>query len=292
MTASSPVPVVSPAATRANADARTVKVRARRRRILVNIARVSVAVVFLGAWQLTTAVGILDPFFFGQPSAIVDQLVQWVQYGTDAGSLWEQIGITLEEAFLGFGIGLVLGVTCGVAFGRVRLLSEIFGPYIKIMNSIPRIVLGSIFLVWLGLGIPSKVALAVVLVFFAVFFNAYQGTREVDRNYMANARILGASRSQVTRQVVLPSAFTWIIASMHVSFGFALIGAIVGEFLGAQRGLGLLIQQAQGSFNPNGVFAAMVIIAAVALITEGFIGLLEKKLLAWRPPAVSAGAEL
>jgi NitT/TauT family transport system permease protein len=160
------------------------------------------------------------------------------------------------------------------------------------MNSIPRIVLGSIFLVWLGLGIPSKVALAVVLVFFAVFFNAYQGTREVDRNYMANARILGASRSQVTRQVVLPSAFTWIIASMHVSFGFALIGAIVGEFLGAQRGLGLLIQQAQGSFNPNGVFAAMVIIAAVALITEGFIGLLEKKLLAWRPPAVSAGAEL
>ncbi|MEV5721711.1 ABC transporter permease [Amycolatopsis mediterranei] len=288
MTAPSAAPAISPAAQ----DAGTVKARARRRRILVNVARVSVAIVFLGGWQLTTAVGILDPFFFGQPSAIADQLAQWVQYGTDAGSLWEQIGITLEEAFLGFGIGLVLGVTCGVAFGRVRLLSEIFGPYIKIMNSIPRIVLGSIFLVWLGLGIPSKVALAVVLVFFAVFFNAYQGTREVDRNYMANARILGASRGQVTRQVVLPSAFTWIIASMHVSFGFALIGAIVGEFLGAQRGLGLLIQQAQGSFNPNGVFAAMVIIAAVALITEGFIGLLEKKLLAWRPPTVSAGAEL
>jgi NitT/TauT family transport system permease protein len=281
-----------PAMTTGTLEETTVKARARRRRVLVNVARIAVAVVFLGAWELATDVNILDPFFFGQPSAIVRQLGDWIQHGTDAGSIWEQIGVTLEEAFLGFGIGLVLGVTCGVAFGRVRLLSQIFGPYIKIMNSIPRIVLGSIFLVWLGLGIESKVALAVVLVFFAVFFNAYQGTREVDRSYMANARILGASRGQVTRQVVLPSAFTWIIASMHISFGFALIGAIVGEFLGAQRGLGLLIQQAQGSFNPNGVFAAMVIIAAVALITEGFIGLLEKKLLAWRPPVTTTGADL
>ena len=118
--------------------------------------------------------------------------------------------------------------------------------------------LGSIFTVAFGLGIESKVLLAVVLVFFAVFFNAFQGAREVDRNLIANARILGASRGQVTRQVVLPSAFTWIIASLHVSFGFALIGAIVGEFLGAQQGLGLLISQSQGTFNPNGVFAAMV----------------------------------
>jgi NitT/TauT family transport system permease protein len=204
------------------------RARVRRHRIWVNIARAAVAVVFLGGWELATELKILDPFFFGQPSQVVLQLREWVAHGTEAGSIWEQIGVTLEEAFLGFIIGVVLGVTFGIAFGRVRLLSEVFGPYIKIMNSIPRIVLGSIFLVWLGLGIQSKIALAVVLVFFAVFFNAYQGTREVDRNYMANARILGASRSQVTRQVVLPSAFTWIIASMHISFGFALIGAIVG----------------------------------------------------------------
>ena len=180
---------------------------------------------------------------------------------------------------------------CGIALGRVRLLSRIFGPYLKVLNSIPRIVLGSIFIVWLGLGLPSKVALAVVLVFFAVFFNAFQGTREVDRNLVANARILGASGRQVTWQVVLPSALTWIIASLHVSFGFALIGAIVGEFLGAQQGLGLLISQAQGTFNPNGVFAAMVIIAVVALAAEGLIALLEKVLLAWRPPQLF-GADL
>jgi NitT/TauT family transport system permease protein len=263
------------------------KKRKGRRYVLVNVLRVAVAVIVIGGWELFADLHIIDPFFFGQPSQIVAQIIDWAQNGTSAGTLWAQIGITLEEAVLGFLIGVVLGVVLGIALGRVRMLSDVFGPYIKIMNSIPRIVLGSIFIVWLGLGLSSKVLLAVVLVFFAVFFNAFQGSREVDRNLIANARILGASRGQVTRQVVLPSAITWIVASMHVSFGFALIGAIVGEFLGAEQGLGLLIKTAQGTFNPNGVFAAMVIMAIVALVAEGLITLLEKRLLAWRPPALS-----
>jgi NitT/TauT family transport system permease protein len=265
--------------------------RARREKTLVNVLRLAVFVVFVGGWELLTDMKVLDPFFFGQPSKIVVQIRDWAVNGTEAGSLWTQVGVTLEEALLGFALGVVAGIVCGIALGRVRILSKIFGPYIKIMNSIPRIVLGSIFIVWLGLGLSSKVALAIVLVFFAVFFNAYQGTREVDRNLIANARILGASGRQITTQVVLPSALTWIIASLHVSFGFALIGAIVGEFLGAQKGLGLLISQAQGTFNPNGVFAAMVIIAVVALAAEGLITLLERVLLSWRPPQLS-GAEL
>ena len=265
--------------------------RARRERIVVNVLRVSVLVVVIGGWELLTRVGALDPFFFGRPSLVVLQIRDWIRDGTEAGPLWTQVWVTLQEALLGFAIGVVAGIVCGIALGRVRLLSRIFGPYLKVLNSIPRIVLGSIFIVWLGLGLPSKVALAVVLVFFAVFFNAFQGTREVDRNLVANARILGASGRQVTWQVVLPSALTWIVASLHVSFGFALIGAIVGEFLGAQQGLGLLISQAQGTFNPNGVFAAMVIIAVVALAAEGLIALLEKVLLSWRPPQLS-GADL
>jgi NitT/TauT family transport system permease protein len=270
--------------------------RARRarpsRRTAVMALRLAIFVVLVGGWELCARSGIVDPFFFGEPSQIASQLQMWAQHGTEAGSLEQQILVTLEEAVLGFVIGVVLGIVCGIALGRIQLLADIFSPYIKVMNSIPRIVLGSIFILWLGLGLSSKVALAVVLVFFAVFFNAFQGAREVDRNLVANARILGASRRQVTRHVVLPSAMTWIIASMHVSFGFALIGAIVGEFLGAQKGLGLLISQAQGTFNADGVFAAMVIIAIVALAAEGLITLLERRLLAWRPPAVESADAL
>ena len=263
----------------------------RRRKVLINVVRLAIVTVVLGGWELAVRTGHLDPFFSGQPSHVVSHLQTWVRDGTVAGPLWEQVWVTLREALFGFVIGVVAGIVAGIALGRIRFLAEVFGPFIKVLNSIPRIVLGSIFILWFGLGPTSKIALAVVLVFFAVFFNAFQGAREVDRNLVANARILGAKRRHVTLQVVLPSALTWIIASLHVSFGFALIGAIVGEFLGAQKGLGLLISEAQGTFNPNGVLAAMVIIAVVALLAEGAITLLERRLLSWRPPQLS-GADL
>ena len=154
--------------------------------------------------------------------------------------------MTIYEAGAGFLIGAVMGILCGIALGRNQLLSDVFSIYIKVANSIPRVVLGSIFIVALGLGAASKIALAVVMVFFVVFANAFQGVREADKNLIANARILGASDWQMTRAVVIPSALSWILASLHVSFGFALVGAIVGEFLGAREGMGLLIATAPG----------------------------------------------
>jgi NitT/TauT family transport system permease protein len=262
-----------------------------RHRLLVHGTQLTALVVVIGSWQLLTQTKHLDPVLFGEPSGIVKQLHTWITAGTAQGSLIEQILVTLEEALIGFVIGTSLGIVSGIALGRIRFLSEVFGPFIKVLNSIPRIVLGSIFVLMFGLGLTSKVLLVIVLVFFGVFFNAYQGTREVDRNYVANATILGASRWQVTRQVVLPSAFTWILASLHVSFGFALIGAIVGEFIGAQRGLGYLIRDSQNTFNANGVWAAMVIMGLVALIAEYLITRLERSLLRWRPRQLS-GPEL
>jgi NitT/TauT family transport system permease protein len=275
-----PEPVAEEAAIAA--DARS---RARRRRLLVWAARVATLVFAIGGWQLFTSWKIVDPFFFGQPSGIVQQLVKWAQSGTPYGSLWLQIWITIKEAMLGFAYGVAAGVVLGVLLGQIRFLADVLGPYIKVMNAIPRIVLGSIFTVAFGLGTTSKVLLAAVLVFFVVFFNAFQGVREVDRNLVANARVLGASRLQITRHVVLPSALTWIIASLHVAFGLSIIGAIVGEFLGSQRGLGLVIATSQNNFNPNGVFGAMLIIAVLALTAEALIGQLERRLLAWRPPS-------
>ena len=269
-----------------------VRARRRRKRLLLRLCQLALVVAFTGGWEVAVRARWLDEFTYGRPSQVLTQLATWFEHGTEVGSLGYQVWVTMEEALIGFAIGVALGVVCGVALGRIQFLADVFGPFIKMMNSIPRIVLGAIFVMWFGLGILSKIVLVVVLVFFAVFFNAFQGTREVDRNLVANARILGASQQKVTWQVVVPSAMTWIIASLHIAFGFALIGAIVGELLGSQRGLGLLIDNARGTFNPNGVYAGMLIIAVVALVAEWLITLLEKRLLRWRPPQLSNTPDL
>ena len=254
-----------------------------RRSSSVITLRVLIFVASTGLWELAAATGWIDPFFFGRPSGIVRQLYEWVTQGTPQGSLWLQMRVTLEETVLGFIIGSVAGVVCGITLGRHPFLADVFSIYIKIANSIPRVVLGSIFVISLGLGMASKVALAVVMVFFVVLANAIQGVREADRAMIANAQMLGASPWQVTSTVVIPSAMRWILASLHVSFGFALVGAVVGEFLGSKQGVGLLISTAQGAFNADGVLAAMVILAAMALLAESVITLVEKRLVRWMP---------
>lgn len=292
-----PAAVATQAGAASQVDLDLARARARQRRsVLVLVLRVGVAVLTVGSWEVLTRLGcrgsdtgtcVVDPFFFGRPSGVWEQLVTWVQRGTAQGPLEEQILVTLEETILGFAIGVVLGVFFGVLLGRNRLLSDVAGPYIKAFNAMPRVVLGSIFTIMFGLEMPSKVALAVVLVFFVVFFNAFQGVREVDRDLVANARILGASQRQLFRHVVLPSALSWIIASLHTSLGFALVGAIVGEYLGARKGIGLMIATAQGTFNANGVYAAMLLLAVIAIIAEALVTRLEDVLIRWRPNAVT-----
>lgn len=258
-------------------------IRGRRRMIIA--LRLVVLVVALGGWEIAARLKWIDPFFYSMPTMIYDQLVEWMRDGTAQGSLWMQVAVTLEETVIGFLIGSIAGVICGIVLGRNKLLSDVFSLYIQIANSIPRVVLGSIFVIALGLGMASKVALAVVMVFFVVFGNAFQGVREADKYMIANAQILGASPRQLTMAVVIPSAMSWILASLHVSFGFALVGAVVGEFLGAKEGIGLLISTAQGAFNASGVFAAMIVLAVVALAADFLLSSLEKRLLKWRPAA-------
>ncbi|WP_336051077.1 ABC transporter permease [Streptomyces sp. CA2R101] len=262
---------------------------ARHHKLLVHGTRVLLLVALTGLWEWLARAAVIDPFNFSMPSRIWNQMSQWALHGTPQGSLWEQIWYTLYEALLGWVIGVIGGVVLGIALGRIRFLADVLGPYIKVLNALPRIVLAPIFLIWFGLGPASKVASAVVLVFFPVFFNAFQGAREVDRNLVANSRILGASNRQVTLQVVIPSATSWIFTSLHVSFGFALIGAIVGEYIGATKGLGLLVSASQGTFNAAGVYAAMVILAVVALLAEGLLAFLERRLFRWKPADAGDG---
>jgi NitT/TauT family transport system permease protein len=258
---------------------------------VVNGVRIALVVLWLGSWELAART-VVDPFYYSMPSKIWDKLVIWFTDGTSQGSIWSNIAITLEEAVLGFLIGTLAGVVLGVLLGRSRFTAEVLAPFIKGANAIPRIVLASLFVIWFGLGMSSKVATAFVLVFFAVFFNAFQGAREVDKVLVDNSRILGASRWDLMRTIILPSATSWILASMHVAFGFALIGAIVGEFTGADKGLGILINHSQGNFDAAGIYAGMLITTVLALVAEWLITLLEKRLTSWRPSVSSQAAAI
>ena len=264
----------------------------RRRTTLLWLARLAFAVFIIGGWQLFTDQGWVNAFFFGKPSLIWQSLVQLFTEGTEFGSIWVDIAVTLKEALYGFFMGAAAGILLGLLLGQNRFLSDVLSPYIKIVNAIPRIILGSIFLVAFGLGTFPKMLLAAVLVFFIVFFNAFQGVREVDPDLVSNVKVLGASPLQVARHVTIPSALSWIIASLHTAFGFAIIGALVAEVLGSQRGVGLIISQAQGRLDPNTVFAAMAIMAVITLVAEYLLTLLEKRVLSWRPPSQAESAGL
>lgn len=276
-------------ATRTRAAATRARAARRRHLTLVWSLRVALLAAVLGLWEALTATW-LDPFFYSRPSLIAAKLASWFTDGTAIGSIWQQISVTLQEAVAGFVLGSVIGIVLGILLGRARLLAEVTQPYLQALNAVPRIVLAALFLVWFGLGMQSKIATAFVLVFFPVFFNAFQGAREVDGRLVDNARVLGASRMQVLWSIVVPSSTSWILASLHTAFGFALIGAIVGEYAGATEGLGLLINQSQGLLDAAGIYAGMVLTTVLALAAEFLLGLLERRLMRWRPPSQSTAA--
>jgi len=204
-----------------------------------------------------------------------------------SGTIWKHLWITLTETVLAFVIGALGGVIIGFWFARKPVVAAVFDPYVKMANALPRVVLAPIFMLWLGLGIWSKVALGVTLVFFIVFFNVYQGVKEVSPVVLANARMMGMNERQLFRNVYWPSAMSWMFSSLHTAVGFALVGAVVGEYLGSSAGLGYLIHQAEGVFDVTGVFAGMFILAAFVLMIDWGVTRVEQRLLVWRPQAAS-----
>ncbi|HYX93258.1 MAG TPA: ABC transporter permease [Myxococcaceae bacterium] len=240
-----------------------------------------VLALLIAFWEMGARTGFLDPFFFSRPSDVALKILEWLRGGT----IWAHLATTLAEAFLAFLIGTLFGVAFGLAFARIGLLGAVFDPYIRILNALPRVILAPIFLLWFGLGIASKIALGVSLVFFVVFFNTYQGVRQVDVVILDNARMLQASDRQLLRHVYLPSAMAWIFSSLHTSIGFALVGAVVGEYMGAARGIGYLVAQAQGVFDTTGVLAGLLLTSAVVLWVDLGINRVERYLLRWRPRA-------
>ena len=266
----------------------------------LRIWQLALLLLIIGAWHLVSR----DPkgaFFFGEPWQVAVRIWQW--FTTGNGSLEVGIGdstwftmhfpaeiyphliVTLTETILAFVIGTALGLGGGLWLALSPMASAILDPYIKAANSMPRVILAPIFAVWFGLGIWSKVALAITLVFFIVFFNVFQGVKEVSPVILSNVRMLGANQRQLLRQVYLPSATSWVFSSLHTSVGLAFVGAVVGEYLGSARGVGYLILQAEGTFDINTVFAGIVVLTMCALFLDTLVGMLEKRLMTWQPTA-------
>lgn len=236
-------------------------------------------VVTLGVWHFATRSQEVA-FFFGEPLIVAQRI--WAWFVTE-GDIYQHLGVTLAETVLAFAIGTATGLGAGLWLALSPAASAVLDPYIKAANSMPRVILAPIFGVWFGLGIWSKVALGVTVVFFIVFFNTYQGVKEVDPVIVNNARMLGATERQLIRHVLIPSALTWIFSSLHISIGFAIISVVVGEYLGASRGIGYVIAQAEGVFDTTGVFAGMTVLAAVVLLVGAGVNRLERWLLRWKP---------
>ena len=218
-------------------------------------------------------------FFFGRPWSVLQKTWEWFA----GGKIYEHLLITLIETMLAFGAGTALGLIVGLWLALSPLASALADPYIKAMNAMPRVILAPIFAVWFGLGILSKVALGITLVFFIVFFNVYQGVKEVSPVVLNNARMLGADGRQLLRTVYLPSAMSWVFSSLHTAVGMAFVGAVVGEYLGSARGVGYLILQAEGAFDINTVFAGILVLTAFALALDAVVTIAENRLLVWRP---------
>jgi NitT/TauT family transport system permease protein len=254
--------------------------------------QVGLLVVLFVLWHVLTKPGLIPPFvfendsqaafFFGEPLKIFGRIGAWFFTNAD---IYQHLWVTLLETLLAFAIGTVLGLGFGLWLALSPLAGRIADPYIKALNSMPRVILAPIFAVWFGLGIASKVALGVTLVFFIVFFNVYQGVKEVSPVVLANARMLGASQRQLLRHVYLPSATSWVFSSLHTSVGLAFVGAVVGEYLGSSRGVGYLILQAEGAFDINTVMAGILVLTAFALLLDALVGRLERRLMKWQPRA-------
>lgn len=248
-------------------------------RVKVRLLQVLLGVGAIVLWEVLVKFEVMDKFFFSRPTLVAGRIWDWFI----SRYIYEHLWTTVWEAVLAFVIGSVLGILVGFWLARSPMASAVLDPYIRMLNSLPRVVLGPIFVLWFGLGILSKVALGVTLVFFIVFFNTYQGVREVDTVVLNNARMLGATERQLWLHVLIPSAMTWVFSSLHTSVGFALVGAVVGEYMGSARGLGYVISQAEGTFDSTGVFAGMVVLAVVVLLIDFVIHAVEKWLLRWRP---------
>lgn len=251
----------------------------RRERVMalrLNLMRTALLLALLGLWQYASG-RLVPEFFVSSPSLIASRLWGWIE----TGDIFFHTAITATEAVLGFIFGSLAGVAVGLLLGRKEFLARLLDPFIMTIYSLPKIALAPLFILWVGIGIEMKVIFTAVIVFFLVFLNTYTGVRNVSRELISILRLMGASEWQVVRKVVLPSAIAWVFAGLRISVPYSLMGAVVGELMASNRGLGALLVRAEGEFDTAGVFAALITIITLAVLANGLVRLAERRLMPW-----------
>jgi NitT/TauT family transport system permease protein len=248
-----------------------------RYRLRLGLGRLGLLVLLVSVWQ---AVGgtVVDTFWISRPSEIAAKLAGWIQ----TGMLWYQLSITLEEMIVGFVLGALAGLAVGFMLGRSEFLASLLDPFILAIYSLPKIALAPLFILWFGIDLKPKIILAAVVVFFLVFYNTYAGVRDVDTDLVNTVRIMGANRLQILRFIVLPGSLTWIFTALKISIPYALIGAVVGEIMASNRGIGYLIVGSAGQFDTAGVFAALLVLMVIATVLNEILNRSEAVLLRWK----------
>lgn len=229
-------------------------------------------------WEGGARGGLVDPFFFSQPSLIWQEFLDLLTKGI----LWKHLSVTLAEAGLGLLLGGVLGTLAGLGLGTYPKARRALMPLMTGLNGLPKLALGPLFILWFGLGLPSKVLISTLMVFFVFAFNLYAGVESVDREMVGAVRLLGGSRGQILRKVIWPACLPWLLASLRTGLGLSLSGAIVGEYLGATKGMGWLLSAAGDLFNSQQVLCCVGVIILLIVLLDGVVRLLEARLLRWR----------
>jgi len=242
------------------------------------VRRAIALLVLLALWEASSRAGWVDPFYVPAPSSVLSVLLSLFA----EGNIWTHLEATFIAAFGGLAGGLVLGIILGFAAALLPLVAELLEPVMILLNAIPRVILAPLFVIWLGIDLASKVALALILVAVLIFFAVYSGIKEVDRRLVERVRTLGGGRAALVREVYVPSMTAWVLGNLKIAVGFAFTGAVVGEFVASSRGLGYLLQFAQSTYNAALTIALIAIVMAFALILFALAERLERRLLRWR----------
>lgn len=244
----------------------------------VALVRSVLLVAFLGLWELGYRTGHIDPFAFSSPSQIWERLLKMFRTGT----IWPHIEATGRESVVGLVLGFAAGVGLGFLAGLNRFVGQLLEPVMLLLNSVPRIVLAPMFILWFGIGENSKIASAFFLVFVVIFFAVTTGLREVPPNLLARVRVLGGGRRALVTEVYIPSVLTWIFSSLRITVGFAFTGAVVAEVISSTQGLGYLLNQAQSSFDSSLMMATVVVIMVMIMLIFAVLGRIEARLMRWK----------